>query len=80
MGATLLAAAKSGAVSTATIDDSVSRILTQMYKFDLFENMAQWNGTAHGNDVTSYANSLLARNLSAMSAVLLKNNGVRRGT
>ena len=33
------AAAKSGEVSKAKIDDSVSRILTQMYKFGLFENM-----------------------------------------
>lgn len=33
MGDTLVAAVKSGAVSQAKLDDSVSRILTQMYKF-----------------------------------------------
>ena len=76
MGAPLLAAAKSGNVSMAKIDDSVSRILTQMYKFGLFEHMDQWNGTAHGNDVTSLSNSQLARNISAQATVLLKNNGV----
>eukprot|EP01048_Picozoa_sp_COSAG05_P001654 COSAG05_NODE_57_length_23291_cov_75.862668_14_plen_209_part_00 len=77
MGAGLLAAVKSGEVSTSKLDDSVSRILTQMYKFGLFDHMSQWNGTAHGNDVTSYHNSYLARNLSAASSVLLKNNGER---
>lgn len=76
MGMPLLAAAKSGAVSMAKIDDSVSRILTQMYKFGLFDNMQQWNGTAHGADVTSHSNSQLARNISAQATVLLKNNGV----
>jgi beta-glucosidase-like glycosyl hydrolase len=108
MGATLLAAAKSGAVTTAKIDDSVSRILTQvrvifsglyrecvlvlktpsslthrmsrilaqMYKFGLFEHMSQWNGSAHQNDVTSMANSQLARNISAQATVLLTNNGL----
>ncbi len=76
MGASLLAAVKGGNVSMAKIDDSVSRILTQMYKFGLFDHMDQWNGTAHGNDVTSLSNSQLARNISAQATVLLKNNGV----
>ena len=65
MGNKLLAAAKSGAVKMATIDDSVMRILTQMYKFGLFDNMAQWNGTAHNADVTSIEKSQLARELAA---------------
>lgn len=33
MGAPLLAAVKAGGVTMAKIDDSVMRILTQMYKF-----------------------------------------------
>ena len=45
--------------------DSVMRILTQMYKFGLFDNMAQWNGTAHNADVTSIEKSQLARELAA---------------
>jgi beta-glucosidase len=76
MGATLLDAVKTGTVKMSKIDDSVSRILTQMYKFGLFDHMSQWNGTAHGADVTSLANSQLARNISAQATVLLKNNGV----
>jgi beta-glucosidase len=76
MGLPLLAAVKSGEVSMAKIDDSVSRILTQMYKFGLFDHISQWNGTAHQNDVTSLHNSWLARNISAASTVLLKNNGI----
>ena len=47
----------------AKIDDSVMRILTQMYKFGLFEHMDQWNGTAHTADVTSMANSVILRML-----------------
>ena len=34
-------AVQSGAVSEAQLDDSVSRILTQMYKFGLFDHMSQ---------------------------------------
>ena len=76
MGAPLLAAIKSGEVSQTKLDDSVSRILTQMYKFGLFDHMDQWNGTAHSADVTSHANSVLARNISAAATVLLKNDGL----
>ena len=76
MGAPLKAAVQSGAVSESKLDDSVSRILTQMYKFGLFDHMDQWNGTAHSNDVTSIAHSTVARNVSAAATVLLKNDGV----
>jgi len=76
MGLPLKMAVGSGEVSMAKVDDSVSRILTQMYKFGLFDHVAQWNGTAHGNDVTSPANSQLARDLAANATVLLKNDGV----
>lgn len=38
--------------------------------------MDQWNGTFHTADVTSMANSELARNISAKATVLLKNNGI----
>eukprot|EP01043_Picozoa_sp_COSAG02_P066253 COSAG02_NODE_10249_length_1986_cov_3.648649_1_plen_87_part_10 len=47
MGPALKADVLSGKVSNATIDKSVSRILTQMYKFGLFDNMNQWNGSTH---------------------------------
>ena len=48
----LEAAVAAGTVSQAKLDDSVSRILTQMYKFGLFDNMNQWNGSAHNNDAS----------------------------
>lgn len=76
MGKTLEAAVQAGQVSTAKVDDSVSRILTQMYKFGVFDHMDQWNGTAHSNDVTGTAHSTVARNVSAAATVLLKNAGV----
>ena len=34
-------AVQSGQVSEAQLDDSVSRILTQMYKFGLFDHLSQ---------------------------------------
>ena len=73
MGPALKADVLSGKVSNATIDKSVSRILTQMYKFGLFDNMNQWNGSTHQHDVTSLAHSIVARNVSAAGTVLLKN-------
>ena len=73
MGPALKADVLSGKVSNATIDNAVSRILTQMYKFGLFDNMNQWNGSTHQHDVTSLAHSVIARNVSAAGTVLLKN-------
>jgi beta-glucosidase len=76
MGGKLKAAVQDGTVSQATLDDSVKRILTQMYKFKLFDNINQWNGSTHQADVTSLAHSQVARNVSSAATVLLKNNGV----
>eukprot|EP01043_Picozoa_sp_COSAG02_P023564 COSAG02_NODE_1262_length_13556_cov_11.011522_13_plen_623_part_00 len=73
MGPALKADVLSGKVSNATIDNSVSRILSQMYKFGLFDNVNQWNGSTHQHDVTSLAHSIVARNVSAAGTVLLKN-------
>jgi hypothetical protein len=75
MGDTLKKAVQDGSVTQATLDDSVERILTQMYKFNLFENMNQWNGSTHNADVTSLPHSKVARSVSAASSVLLKNDG-----
>jgi beta-glucosidase-like glycosyl hydrolase len=77
MGAKLKAAVQDGTVSQATLDDSVKRILTQMYKFKLFDNINQWNGSTHSDDVTTLAHSQIARNVSAAATVLLTNkNGI----
>jgi len=59
------------------VDESVLRILTPMYKFGIFDHYHQWvNTSAHGADVTSKEHSLIARQISAANAAILKNNGV----
>lgn len=74
-GAPLLNAVQSGTIPLSAVDNSVLRILTQMYKFGIFDHPDQWNRTTHQDaDVTSPAHSLVARKISAASSVLLKND------
>merc|ERR1719397_296435 len=77
MGDKLKAAVQSGQVSQDKLNESVLRILTPMYEFGIFDHAQQWtNGSAHQADVTSPAHSLVARQISAAAAILVKNNGV----
>ena len=68
----LCAAVKNGEVSMATIDDSASRIFTQLFKMGVFDR-DQSNTTF--NNVTSAEHNSMARDLAARSTILLKNNG-----
>lgn len=77
MGSKLKSAVQSGKVSQDKVDDSILRMLIPMYEFGIFDNYHQWvNASAHGADVTSKEHSLIARQISAAGAVLLKNNGI----
>jgi beta-glucosidase len=75
MGIGLSVAVAKGTVTVAEIDDSVTRILVPMFKFGIFANAAQWNASNHKVDVTSAEHSAIARQISAASSVLLKNDG-----
>eukprot|EP00043_Microstomoeca_roanoka_P013291 m.130236 g.130236 ORF g.130236 m.130236 type:complete len:782 (+) comp15716_c2_seq1:3-2348(+) len=69
----LKAAVLAGSVSNATLDNAVLNVLTPMFAFGLFD----YNNTnSITNNVTSAAHNQLARELSAASHVLLKNDGV----
>lgn len=68
------AALKSGSVTLAKIDDSVHRILMPMFKFGIFDTASHWsNASLHKQDVTSKNHSLVARQISAASSIVLKN-------
>jgi beta-glucosidase len=60
-----------GSIDISNIDDSVGRMLTAMYTIGLFDNPPSGDPQA---DVTSEAHNTLAREISALSTVLLKND------
>jgi beta-glucosidase len=62
-----------GTVSQATLDTMVSRVLTQMFAFGLFDK--QKTGTT-GAVVTSAAHQTTARQVAEQGSVLLKNTGI----
>ncbi len=70
---TLTGEAQAGRVSQARIDDAVRRILTQKFRFGLFER--PWPDPALATAVGSDAHRALARRAVQESLVLLKNNG-----
>ncbi|MFH8369376.1 glycoside hydrolase family 3 N-terminal domain-containing protein [Streptomyces sp. NPDC018031] len=70
---TLNAEVAAGRVTTARIDDAVSRILTQKFRLGLFEK--PYADPAHLSDVGSAAHRAVAREAAAASQVLLKNAG-----
>ena len=77
MGDSLISAVKNGSIPQSAVDDSVRRILLQMFVMGVFDR--EQNGTRPGDfnaNVTSAAHNLLARRLAAESTVLLKNEGL----
>lgn len=70
-GAPLLAAVQSGAVPMSRLDDMVSRILTEMFRFKLFTRTQ--TGTVN-SVVTSAKHAATARQVAEAGTVLLKNS------
>ncbi|QUQ64851.1 glycoside hydrolase family 3 C-terminal domain-containing protein [Kutzneria sp. CA-103260] len=72
-GSALGTAVQNGQVSQATLNTMVSRILTEMFAFGLFDNPRTGNT---GATVTSTAHKTAARQIAAEGTVLLRNNNV----
>ena len=71
-GPALTAAVQSGQVSMATLNDMVSRILTEMFKFNEFNNPP--TGTT-STVVTTPADQAVSTSVAEAGTVLLKNDG-----
>ncbi len=71
-GSALQAAVQSGQVSMATLDDMVSRILTEMFRFNEFNNPPTGSTSAV---VTTPANQAVSTAVAEAGTVLLKNTG-----
>ena len=71
-GSALQAAVQSGQVSTATLDDMVSRILTEMFTFNEFNNPPTGSTSAV---VTTPAHQAVSTTVAEAGTVLLKNAG-----
>jgi beta-glucosidase len=71
-GPALQAAVQSGQVSTATLNGMVSRILTEMFKFNEFNNPP--TGTTSAT-VTTAAHQAVSTSVAEQGTVLLKNSG-----
>jgi beta-glucosidase len=72
-GSSLSTAVNNGQVSQTTLNNMVSRILTEMFAFGLFDNPHSGNT---GATVTSTAHKTAARQIAAEGTVLLRNNNV----
>jgi beta-glucosidase len=72
-GDQLATAVASGQVSQATLDTMVSRVLTQMFAFGVFDRS---RAGSTGAVVTTAAHKATARQVAEEGTVLLKNNGV----
>src|SRR4029077_10107358 len=68
----LEAAVQSGQVSMATLDDMVSRILTEMFDFNEFDNPPTGTTTT---TVTTPADQAVSTQVAEAGTVLLKNSG-----
>lgn len=76
MGQGLSAAVAAGTVTEATVDESVTRILTSMFSVGVMDAPKDtWDWKKLKLNVTSAAADTSARKLSAMSHVLVKNKG-----
>lgn len=71
-GSALQAAVQDGQVSMATLDQMVSRILTEMFQFDEFNNPPTGSTSA---TVTTPADQAVSTQVAADGTVLLKNTG-----
>jgi len=71
-GTDLEAAVQAGEVSMATLDQMVSRILTEMFRFNDFNNPP--TGTT-SSDVTTPAHQAVSQEVAEQGTVLLKNSG-----
>ena len=71
-GPALQAAVEDGQVSMATIDEAVTRILTEMFRFNLFDDPATGNESV---DASTPAHVAFAQENSERGTVLLKNSG-----
>ncbi|MGI5239198.1 discoidin domain-containing protein [Dactylosporangium sp. CA-139066] len=69
----LAQAVQNGQVSQATLDTMVTRVLTKMFDFGMFNKAPSGSSTA---TVTSYAHQQVAVQGATEGTVLLKNNGV----
>ncbi|WP_433887723.1 discoidin domain-containing protein [Streptomyces sp. CA-111067] len=69
----LIQAVQNGQVSQATVDTMTSRVLTQMFRFGMFDKAPSGNNKAL---VTTPAHTAVARQGVEEGTVLLKNNGV----
>lgn len=70
-GSALATAVQNGQVSQATLNTMVSRVLTEMFTFGLFDNAPHGSPSA---TVTSSAHVTTARSIAAEGTVLLRNN------
>lgn len=70
-GQPLADAVRSRAVSVATLNNKISRILTEEFQYGLFDSQT---GSASA-DVTSAAHSKTAQDIAAQGTVLMKNDG-----
>jgi beta-glucosidase len=71
-GAALQQAVQDGQVSMATLNEMVRRILTEMFRFNLFSNPPSGSPSAV---VTTPAHAAIARTVAEQGTVLLKNTG-----
>jgi beta-glucosidase len=71
-GPALQTAVEDGQVSMATIDEAVTRILTEMFRFNLFDDPATGNESV---DASTPAHVAFAQENSERGTVLLKNSG-----
>jgi beta-glucosidase len=71
-GSALEAAVESGQVSLSTVDDAVSRILTEMFRFNEFNDPP--TGTT-STTVTTAAHQAVSTSVAESGTVLLKNSG-----
>ncbi|MEV6924508.1 discoidin domain-containing protein [Dactylosporangium sp. NPDC051485] len=69
----LTQAVQNGQVSQATLDTMVTRVLTKMFDFGMFNKAPSGSATAN---VTTYAHQQVAVQGATEGTVLLKNNGV----
>ena len=66
-----------GDISKARVDDAVLRILTPLFAVGVMDaEPGAWDATKHSVNASTPDNIATARNISAHSTVLLKNNGV----